>query len=106
MAKIVTDRLRGPGQSDVFGVEQAKQGLLTAYAIIEQEMKTNTWAVGSQFSMADCAAAPALFFANMVQPFSDAHKNVGAYLKRLMERPSFARVLKEAEPYFAMMPKG
>jgi glutathione S-transferase len=61
--------------------------------------------MGDAFSMADCAAAPALFYANLVMPFGDAHKNVAAYFGRLMERPSFARAVEEAKPYFAMFPK-
>jgi glutathione S-transferase len=61
--------------------------------------------MGDEFTMADCAAAPALFYADMMAPFRDTHKNVAAYLDRLMERPSYARVLKEAQPYFAMIPK-
>jgi glutathione S-transferase len=60
--------------------------------------------MGDLFTLADCAAAPALFYANKVVPFGADHKNVAAYLRRLMSRPSFARVLKEAEPYFALFP--
>jgi glutathione S-transferase len=55
--------------------------------------------------MADCAAAPPLFYANMVMPFGDTHKNVARYLGRLMERPSYARALKEAQPYLGLVPK-
>ena len=105
MQKIVGDRLRPEGKNDPHGVGQAKASLITAYTMIEQDMATQTWAMGDQFSMADCAAAPALFYANMVLPFSDAHKNVAAYFDRLMQRPSFIRVLKEAQPYFKLFPK-
>ena len=105
MGKIVTDRLRPAGSNDSFGVAQAREGLLTAYSIIEHEMKSNTWATGDQFTMADCAAAPALFFANKVLPFGPTHPNVARYLERLMNRPSFARVLREAEPYLPSMPQ-
>ncbi len=105
MQKIVTDKLRPAGKSDAHGVEEAKSLLRTALGMIEQDMATKTWAVGDAFGMADCAAAPALFYANMVAPFRDTHKHAAAYLDRLMERPSFARVLKEAQPYFALMPK-
>jgi glutathione S-transferase len=104
MGKIVIDTLRPPGKNDPHGVEQAKTLLQTAYGIIEQEMATKTWAMGDAFSMADCAAAPALFYANLVLPFGDTHKNAAAYLARLMERPSFARAVKEAEPYRAGSP--
>ena len=71
----------------------------------DQEMANKTWAMGDVFTMADCAAAPALFYANKVLPFGDTHKNVAAYLRRLMKRPSYERALKEAEPYFALFPK-
>jgi glutathione S-transferase len=61
--------------------------------------------MGDAFSMADCAAAPALFYANLAVPFGDTHRNVSGYFDRLMERPSFARAVKEAKPYFHMFPK-
>jgi glutathione S-transferase len=73
--------------------------------MIEQEMATKTWAMGDAFSMADCAAAPALFYADMVMPFADRYRNAAGYLRRLMDRPSFARALKEAQPYLALVPK-
>ena len=68
-------------------------------------MGTKTWAVGDSFTMADCAAAPALFYADMVQPFGASHPAATAYLRRLKERPSFARVLEEAEPYMKLVPR-
>jgi glutathione S-transferase len=68
-------------------------------------MATQTWAMGDAFGLADCAAAPSLFYANEVLPFGDGYANVAAYLDRLKARPSYARVLKEAEPYFAMFPR-
>jgi glutathione S-transferase len=61
--------------------------------------------MGDAFSMADCAAAPALFYADKVTPFGDAQRNTAAYLNRLMERPSFARALEEAQPYFKLFPQ-
>jgi glutathione S-transferase len=73
--------------------------------MIDQAMAMPRWAMGDAFSLADCAAAPALFYANEVMPFGESHKNVAAYLDRLKARPSYARVLKEAEPYFAMFPR-
>jgi glutathione S-transferase len=105
MQKVVGDRLRPAANKDPYGVEQAKARLQTAYGMIEQEMATKNWAMGEAFSMADCAAAPALFYANMVMSFGDTHKNVAAYLGRLMERPSFARAVKEAQPYLALFPE-
>ncbi|HEX3499248.1 MAG TPA: glutathione S-transferase family protein [Stellaceae bacterium] len=105
VGKIVTDRLRPAGQGDSFGVEEAKTLLRTACVMIDAEMDTRPWAMGDAFTMADCAAAPALFYANLVLPFAQTHKHAAAYLGRLMERPSYARAVKEAQPYLAMMPK-
>jgi glutathione S-transferase len=102
--KIVTDRLRPIGKSDAHGVEQAKMQLLEAYKIAEPMMQSKTWALGDDFTLADCAAAPALFYANTVVPFGQTEKNLSAYLDRLMARPSFARVIEEAEPYFKLFP--
>jgi len=104
MQAIVADRLRPAGKSDPFGVEQAKGQLLKAHGIIDNEMASKTWAMGDELTLADCAAAPALFYANTVLPLEAAHKNVSTYLDRLMKRQSIARVLKEAEPYFAIFP--
>ena len=105
MQKIVGDRLRPAGKKDPHGVEEATARLRTSYRLIDQEMAMRTWAMGDVFSLADCAAAPALFYANEVMPFGESHANVAAYFVRLKARPSYARVLKEAEPYFAMFPR-
>jgi glutathione S-transferase len=102
--KIVTDKLRPAGMNDRYGVQQAKEQLQTAYGLIEQDMAAKSWAMGDTFSMADCAAAPALFYADKVLPFAGTHRNAAAYFGRLMERASFARAVKEAQPYFAMFP--
>jgi glutathione S-transferase len=104
MQKIVGDRLRPPGVRDAHGVAEAKAQLQTSYAMIETQMAAGGWAMGADFSLADCAAAPSLFYANKVEP-SGAFKNISAYLERLQARPSFARVLDEAEPYFQFFPK-
>jgi glutathione S-transferase len=105
MQKIVGDRLRPADQKDPYGVAQAAAQLATSYGIIDREMATRTWATGDSFTMADCAAAPALFYANKVVPFGDDHRNVAAYLSRLTQRPSFARVIAEAQPYFKLFPQ-
>ena len=104
MQKIVTDKLRPAGKGDPHGVEQARAQLQTAYSMIDREMGTRTWAIGDQFTMADCAGAPALFYANKVMPFRGTHKNAAGYFDRLMQRPSFVRVVEEAQPYFKMFP--
>jgi glutathione S-transferase len=104
MQKIVGDRLRPASAKDPHGVEEARTRLRTAYGMIEEDMARRTWAMGDAFTMADCAAAPALFYANLVMPFADTHKNTAAYFGRLMERPSFARAVTEAKPYFPLFP--
>ena len=104
MQKIMGDRLR-PEAKDPRGVEEAREQLRTSYRMIEAQMSAGAWAMGEAFGLADCAAMPALFYGNMVEPFGDAHKNLTAYFERLTARPSVARVLKEAEPYFNMVPK-
>jgi glutathione S-transferase len=105
MQKIVTDRLRPAGQDDAYGVEQARTLLQTALDMTDRDMTTKIWAMGDAFGMADCAAAPALYYANLVMPLADTHRNAAAYLSRLMERPSFARAVEEAQPYFKLFPK-
>jgi glutathione S-transferase len=104
MQKIVTDRLRPAGASDAYGVEQAKAQLHEAYGLLERELGAKTWMMGEAFTLADCAAAPALFYADTVVPIDEPQSRLAAYLDRLMARPSFARVLEEAEPYFRLFP--
>jgi glutathione S-transferase len=105
MQKIIGDRLRPADAKDPYGVAEAKARITACYGMIDKEVATRTWAMGEAFSLADCAAAPALFYGNMVVPFGDGHKNLRGYFERVKARPSFARVLKEAEPYFGMVPK-
>jgi glutathione S-transferase len=102
--RIVADRLRPEDRKDSLGVDQARARLRTALNLIDNDMASRTWAAGDVFTMADCAAAPALFYANQVMPFGNTHQNVTRYFDRLMARPSFARVVEEAKPYFALFP--
>jgi glutathione S-transferase len=104
MQKIVTDRLRPAGRNDPHGVESARALLRTSLGMVDGDMAAKTWTMGEAFTMADCAAAPALFYADKVMPLAGAYPNVAAYLQRLMQRPAFARVLTEAEPYFRLFP--
>ena len=105
MQKIMVDRLRPADKRDPHGVEEARTQLRTCYAMIDKQMSAGTWAMGEAFSLADCAAAPSLFYGNMAVPFGEDQKNLRAYFERLKARPCFARVMKEAEPYFNMVPK-
>lgn len=104
MQKIVTDNLRPDDGHDPFGVNQARETLRRAYGQLEARLEHGgSWIVGEFFSLADCALAPALWYANKVEPLT-AHKSLDAYLKRLVARPSFARTLEEAEPYLKFFP--
>lgn len=108
MQRIVGDRLRGADQRDAYGVAENRTQLRAALDVIEAHMAQmggRTFASGETFSLADCSAAPALFYADKVAPFEQTHPNTAAYLKRLSERASFARVLQEAQPFFQYFPK-
>lgn len=111
LQKIVGDRLRPADSKDPRGVAEARAQLRTSYAILDQQLILDEqlahggWMMGDQVSLADCAAAPALFYGNKVEPIGEGHPHLAAYLERLKARPSFARVLKEAEPYFGMFPQ-
>ena len=80
----------------MYSSRRARARLRTTYDMIDRQMARNTWAMGDTFSLADCSAFPALFYANKVEPFGAAHRNVSAYLDRLNARPSITRVVKEA----------
>jgi glutathione S-transferase len=102
---IVGDRLRPQAAKDPHGVEEARARLRSSYHIIDRQMAGSRWAMGDAFGLADCAALPALFYADKLEPFGEKHNNVTAYLERLKARPSVARVLAEAEPYFNLFPQ-
>ncbi len=104
MGKIVTDRIRPEGKSDPFGVDEARATLATAYRMIEERMASHAWATGNDFTLADCAAAPALFYASIVHPFDSGQRHLARYRDQLLVRPSVSRVIAEARPYFDMFP--
>ena len=104
MQQIVGDKLRPEGASDAIGVAEAHARLDTAYGVLESLLGEAEWSAGAAFTLADCAAAPALFYADKVHAIPSGKRRSRAYLDRLIARPSFARVLREAEPYMAMFP--
>jgi glutathione S-transferase len=104
MQKIVGDRLRAQDTTDDYGVIEARVNLDGAYDMLEQQLAGKTWVAGEDFSMADCSAAPALFYAECVHPFTPTYPEMAAYFDRLMARPSVTRVLEEAKPYFQYFP--
>lgn len=106
MNRVVLDALRPPERRDAAEVESAKAALETAYRWLNEWMAGREWAAAGQFSLADCAFGPALFYADWVNPIGDAHANVKAYRARLLARPSVARAVDEARPYRSYFPLG
>lgn len=106
MQKIVGDHLRPAGSLDAHGVADARETLGRAYRWIDDNMPVDGWAIGGDFTLADCAAAPALFYADWVEPIPGDYSNARAYRARLLTRPSVARVVNEARPYRAYFPPG
>ncbi|PDS77350.1 glutathione S-transferase family protein [Rhizobium sp. L43] len=104
MQALVSNRRRPEGTADEIETAAARAMLATAYAMIEKQLADKPWITGSDFTMADCAAAPALFYAETLVPLSEDQPNLRGYYDRLLARPSFARVLEEARPYFKFYP--
>src|SRR5262249_5110361 len=102
--KIVVDRLRPEGKGDAYGVEEARTQLGDMYGFLDKALAGRRWAAGDDFTLADCSAAPALFYASTIIPFETPQKNLIGYFDRLVQRPSFRRVLEEPEPYFGNFP--
>jgi glutathione S-transferase len=82
----------------------ARATLATAYRMIDRQVATRTWLAGEEFTLADCAAAPALFFASTLEPLPGDATGLHRYFERLVTRPSFRRVIDEAQPYFHLYP--
>jgi glutathione S-transferase len=106
MQKPVFQALRKDADRTREAVEEARRVLDASYAWLEGVMKARTWAAGEAFSMADCAAAPSLFYADWVRPVGEAYPAVRAYRSRLLARPSFARAVEEGRPYRQYFPLG
>jgi len=104
MQKIVADKIRPEGSKDPYGVQQARDTLAVSYRMIDDDMRDKPWAAGDAFTLGDCAAFPALFYANKVEPFAGKYQHAARYLERLSQRPSIKRVLSEARPYMPMFP--
>jgi glutathione S-transferase len=104
--KIVGDRLRPEEARDALGVEEAKAQLDRAYRWLDERMQDRQWATGEAFSLADCAAAPSLFYADWCHPIDASLRQAVAYRQRLLARPSFARAVNEARAYRPFFPLG
>src|SRR5579875_3103504 len=105
MQKVVGDNLRPEGSRDPAGIAEAKAQIAKSWAILDAHLSLthNAWVLGDAFTLADCAAAPAIFYANVVQPI-DGLERVQDYFGRLLDRPSFARCVEEARPYWKYFP--
>ena len=106
MQAIVADALRPEAARDPYGVTQARTALDTIYAWLDHALAGRQWAAGDAFTLADAAAAPALFYADWVRPIADGHPLLKAYRARLLARPSFARCIDDARPYRPFFPLG
>lgn len=106
MQRVVSERLRSADTKDPTGEAEARAMLDTAYGVLSARLAGRVWASGDTFTMADCAAAPALFYADWVHPFSVGHPVLAAYFQRLLQRPSFARVIEESRPWRYLFPGG
>jgi glutathione S-transferase len=104
MGRIVADRLRPEAERDAVDAAARRAELQKAYAMIDGHMASRTWAAGDDFSLADCAAAPSLFYATVIEPPAGDMPNLRAYLDRLLARPSVAKVIDRARPVFQYFP--
>jgi glutathione S-transferase len=104
MQRFIGQQLRPEAERDARTMADALTGLASAYDMIENKFDARIWAAKDHFSIADCAAAPALFYAAIVAPFPTGHTNLADYFERLMARPSVRRVIREARPYFKYFP--
>lgn len=105
MQKVVADTFRPPDGADAIGVREARANLGVAYGMLEAKLAHGAaFVTGPDYTMADCAATPALFYARTMVPFGSEHPRTAAYFERLIARPSAQRVLREARPYFDLYP--
>ena len=105
MQKIVGDRLRPEGRDDPEEVLEARSALDTAYAVLDAHLADRSWATGASFTLADCAAAPALFYTRAVHRWNEGdQRNIARYYRGLMARPAVARVVDEARPWREIFP--
>ncbi len=106
MQPAVNHALRPEGKGDAYGAELGRKNLHTAYDWLEANLPESEWAAGEQFTLADCAAAPALFYADWVEEIGPTRPKLAAYRARLLRHPIVARVVDEARPYRPYFPLG
>ena len=106
MQSIVFDARRPEDARDAYGVAEARVALDTIYAWLDEALAGRHWAAGDAFTLADAAAAPALFYADWAHPIGEGRATLKAYRARLLARPSFARCIDDARPYRRFFPLG
>lgn len=104
MQRVVADALRPEGNRDALTVEEARATIRTAFDLVEKRLGDVPHPGGATFTIADCAAAPALFYTQAIEPFAATHPRLARYFEALLQRPSYARVLAEAKPFLKYFP--
>lgn len=104
MQRTIAQMLRPPESRDALALATHEQALGQAYDLIETRRSDATWATGETFTMADCSAAPALFYASVIRPFAATHPRLAAYYERLLARPSVWAAIVQARPWFQYYP--
>jgi glutathione S-transferase len=104
--KFATDRMRPEEQRDPYGIKEARGAFHTAVGLLESRLADQPWLMGGEFTLADCAAGPPLYYGNIFYgPLDEQHAAAAAYLRRLTARPAYRRVLREAEPFMHLLPR-
>jgi glutathione S-transferase len=103
MQRLVANHMRPDTEKDIRGAAEDEARIVATYDMIEAHMADRHWAAAETFSLADCAAAPALFYAGIIVPFGN-RPNLSAYFERLLARPSYRRALVEAQPWYQYYP--
>jgi glutathione S-transferase len=106
MQEVVNDAIRGPENHLPIIVEQTHARLDTIYAWLDKELAGGGWATPFGFTLADCAAAPSLFYADWVYQIPEKYENLRAYRARLLAHPTVSRCVEDARPYRAYFPLG
>ena len=104
MQACTAELLKPESDRDARNAARARESLAMAYSMIDRQLEGRTWVTGDAFTMADCAGAPALFYAVTYVPLSPQHVHLSAYFERLIEHPSVAATIDQARPYFKTYP--
>lgn len=106
MQAVVEDYIADGPTASGPRIDKAKAALDTIYDWLENRLGEDGWACGAEFTLADCAAAPSLFYADWVREIGEARPKLKAYRARLLERSSVNRCVEDARPYRQYFPPG